>query len=293
VSIPSRSVVVIPRSVCRVVGPHSAAAVRAAHSRALPTVYTDSRLGIARHPIQLPACKPRATAGNLSSAGIGKSPSARGKTRPTQGFIVDLARPTQTIMTVNDPSPRTVPWTAGSADGHARRVGGASRDQPRSSHDPEAPAQSRWQKEDPIPSESCRLHDFGCDNCLCAARRPVHSHRGFCTPRARSAARRRECRVMSLWSLVELALLRWHAHSYRFCRRRHATEDVDTKSSIGAGPLVITPKPNGPLKCAGPIKVSGVDGRIRESHDICLCRCGGSATKPFCDGTHTKIGFAG
>ena len=57
------------------------------------------------------------------------------------------------------------------------------------------------------------------------------------------------------------------------------------------GTLKIIPRQNGPLNFVGHLALSGADGRIRQTRDIRLCRCGGSATKPYCDGTHNKIGF--
>ena len=44
----------------------------------------------------------------------------------------------------------------------------------------------------------------------------------------------------------------------------------------------------------GPIRLIDADGdeyEIPEGESIVLCRCGGSRTKPFCDKTHSKIGF--
>ncbi|MGH7700895.1 MAG: CDGSH iron-sulfur domain-containing protein [Gemmatimonadales bacterium] len=64
--------------------------------------------------------------------------------------------------------------------------------------------------------------------------------------------------------------------------------------------VTITPKPNGPLVVAGPCRVQSLDGveiPVPPRKDgtpaqvVVLCRCGGSATKPFCDGTHKRIGF--
>ena len=54
----------------------------------------------------------------------------------------------------------------------------------------------------------------------------------------------------------------------------------------------VEPRPNGPLFLRGPLKIVGEDGEvIREDTRVALCRCGGSANKPFCDGTHRNIGF--
>ena len=56
----------------------------------------------------------------------------------------------------------------------------------------------------------------------------------------------------------------------------------------------ITPRDNGPLLVEGDFtivdssgKAFGLAGRTRVS----LCRCGHSADKPFCDGSHKSAGF--
>ena len=52
----------------------------------------------------------------------------------------------------------------------------------------------------------------------------------------------------------------------------------------------------------GPYRVDGDEAEVRvidwigneypiTKRPIALCRCGGSATKPFCDGTHSTVGF--
>ena len=49
---------------------------------------------------------------------------------------------------------------------------------------------------------------------------------------------------------------------------------------------------DGPLLCTGDVEVYGPDGELlKKSADLVLCRCGHSADKPFCDGSHRKTGF--
>lgn len=52
---------------------------------------------------------------------------------------------------------------------------------------------------------------------------------------------------------------------------------------------------NGPYLVYGAITVADADGSVYDTSQkkvVALCRCGGSTTKPFCDGTHSRKGFA-
>ena len=51
---------------------------------------------------------------------------------------------------------------------------------------------------------------------------------------------------------------------------------------------------NGPLLLSGGVRILNAEGKVLyEGEKAALCRCGGSANKPFCDGTHKTSGFRG
>jgi CDGSH-type Zn-finger protein len=58
------------------------------------------------------------------------------------------------------------------------------------------------------------------------------------------------------------------------------------------GRLDVRPQPNGPLVVEGNVELCSGTGRtIERTTAVRLCRCGASANKPFCDGSHARVGF--
>jgi CDGSH-type Zn-finger protein/uncharacterized Fe-S cluster protein YjdI len=75
-----------------------------------------------------------------------------------------------------------------------------------------------------------------------------------------------------------------------------ASGEPDTRESqplsVRNGPVEIEPQPNGPLSVRGNLEICAGTGRtVDRMMGARLCRCGHSATKPFCDGSHARIGF--
>ena len=62
--------------------------------------------------------------------------------------------------------------------------------------------------------------------------------------------------------------------------------------AVRDGELAIEPLLDGPLQVRGNLEITSGTGRVvARVQQARLCRCGGSANKPFCDGTHARIGF--
>ena len=87
-----------------------------------------------------------------------------------------------------------------------------------------------------------------------------------------------------------------------FCDGSHvaagfsATGEPKTKESkpleLRNGTLRVEPQADGPLKLSGALElVSGTGRTLNRVTETYLCRCGASANKPYCDGSHKRIGF--
>jgi CDGSH-type Zn-finger protein len=57
--------------------------------------------------------------------------------------------------------------------------------------------------------------------------------------------------------------------------------------------VTITATENGPYRVDGPIELRDQDGNPIDlpGSPVFLCRCGQSSRKPFCDGSHVRVGF--
>lgn len=63
---------------------------------------------------------------------------------------------------------------------------------------------------------------------------------------------------------------------------------------MAENPVTIIMRPKGPYRVEGPITLIDAEGKeidLTGKPAISLCRCGASTNKPFCDGTHSRIGF--
>jgi CDGSH-type Zn-finger protein/uncharacterized Fe-S cluster protein YjdI len=86
-----------------------------------------------------------------------------------------------------------------------------------------------------------------------------------------------------------------------FCDNSHEAAGFQDRGAVGqrgpglestGGTLAVKRIPNGPLIVDGAHEIVASSGQVRwRGTRSALCRCGASANKPFCDGSHRKIGF--
>ena len=71
--------------------------------------------------------------------------------------------------------------------------------------------------------------------------------------------------------------------------------EVPTDPVDDAGDGSVTVYPDGPLLVRGPVTIRRADGTVYANprQTVALCRCGRSASKPWCDGTHKTSKFRG
>jgi uncharacterized Fe-S cluster protein YjdI len=75
----------------------------------------------------------------------------------------------------------------------------------------------------------------------------------------------------------------------------YRTKNTEEKDMQETSKITIKATKNGPFLVEGIVEIEDSTGDIKtsEGKTTALCRCGASANKPFCDGSHTSANFEG
>lgn len=94
-----------------------------------------------------------------------------------------------------------------------------------------------------------------------------------------------------------------HSKNKPYCDNSHieagfeatgeGSSDADAQTlEVRDGGVTVTPAKDGPLVVEGNLEIIAASGRrLATRTKAFMCRCGASANKPYCDGSHKKIGF--
>jgi CDGSH-type Zn-finger protein len=86
---------------------------------------------------------------------------------------------------------------------------------------------------------------------------------------------------------------RWLSFRTQGSSRPSGSRRLRVSTSQPAGGALITPYQDGPLIVRGDFAIAAQDGSPISAgrKTVALCRCGRSANKPLCDGSHARTGF--
>ncbi|MFT7599752.1 MAG: CDGSH-type Zn-finger protein [Acidimicrobiales bacterium] len=117
--------------------------------------------------------------------------------------------------------------------------------------------------------------------------RPICVHAGFCGNK-----------VTNVWKMAEKtgdSRIRAEAMAMiERCPSGALTYGIDGETIEPDLPVEVAVTPDGPLWVSGGIEITQSDGITLETRNrVTLCRCGESASKPLCDGSHKEAGFTG
>ena len=119
--------------------------------------------------------------------------------------------------------------------------------------------------------------------------RAICAHAGFCTEGLKEVFREEG----DPWIDPDGATVARIVETIERCPSGALSYAIDGEEAVAPDPPpAVTVTRDGPYAVTGGIELPGVafgDGASREHYT--LCRCGASANKPFCDGSHWRIGF--